>query len=38
MNGRGGVKGIEDHREYPVARENEEQLLSLSAPNLSSGK
>jgi hypothetical protein len=36
-NGRGGVKGIEDRREYPVVRENREQRLNLHAPNLSSG-
>jgi hypothetical protein len=37
-NGRGGVKGIEDCREYPVVRENQEQQLNLHAPNLSPGK
>jgi hypothetical protein len=38
MNWRGEVKGIEDHQEYPVVRENREQRLSLPAPNLSSEK
>jgi hypothetical protein len=37
-NGRGGVKGIEDRREYPVERENREQQLNIHAPNLSPGK